>query len=207
MKDKKLIDKLFPPKYDFYGMLNTQAELSALTVTSLLNWVKNGNENEKETLIKSSEKCDEVRLNMEHDLTEAFSTPFDRQDIYAISIEMDKIVEFAKSTLLAMEAFEAKSDDTIINMIINLNEGTNHLYSAIKMLESDTSNTENEIAAIRKVQNNIEDYYREGMAAVFKSNDAMYALKQREVYHHIKDAGTNLGYAVDKFHRIVVKII
>ena len=34
----------------------------------------------------------------------------------------------------------------------------------------------------------------------------MYALKQREVYHHIKDASTNLDDAVDLLHRIIVRL-
>jgi hypothetical protein len=35
----------------------------------------------------------------------------------------------------------------------------------------------------------------------------MQALKQREVYHHIKDASSNLDESVDVLHRIIVRLI
>jgi len=52
----------------------------------------------------------------------------------------------------------------------------------------------------------IEQSYREAMSAVFKSNNPMEALRQREVYHHIKDASTYLDSAVDILHKIVVRL-
>ena len=54
---------------------------------------------------------------MEDNLIEAFATPFDRQDIYSLSVEMDRIVEYAKSTLTEMEAFEVVEDSIIHNMV------------------------------------------------------------------------------------------
>ena len=45
------------------------------------------------------------------------------------------------------------------------------------------------------------------MVELFKSTDLMYAMKYREVYHHIKDAAVHLGYTTDVLHRIVVRVI
>ena len=60
---------------------------------------------------------------------------------------------------------------------------------------------------MRQTYVEVERLYRDGMAEMFKCNDPMHALKQREVYHHIKDASTNLEYTVDIFHRIIVRRI
>ena len=73
-------------------------------------------------------------------------------------------------------------------------------------MKSNPLKTDQNIAKMRDTHVVIEQLYRDGMSIVFKSNDPMYAIKQREVYHHIKDASVNLNYAVDILHRIVVRL-
>ncbi len=204
---KNFFERFFPVKYNFYSMINDQAELTAKGVSILVRWLRSQSKEDKEALLKCEAECDKVRRNLESKIVEAFTTPFDRQEIYAISVEMDKIVDFTKSTLEAMEAFEVKPDDTIIKMLEKLEEGTAVFSEALKMLEKDTLQIQSKIVKIREIQAAVELYYREGMVLVFKGTDAMKAIKQREVYHHIKDASVHLGYTVDIFHRIVVRLV
>ena len=142
---------------------------------------------------------------MENKLIEAFITPFDREDIYSISVEMDKVIEFAKSTLESMEAYEVEPNDVIINMVEKLKEGTDFLYESLTILESNPIKSQQNIVKMRETYVEVEHLYLDGMTEVFKCNDPMHALKQREVYHHLKDAATNLEYTVDILHRIIVR--
>jgi uncharacterized protein Yka (UPF0111/DUF47 family) len=207
MELKIFFERFFPVKYNFYSMLNDQAELTAKAVSILVRWLKSQSKEDKEALLKCEAECDEVRRNLESKIVEAFTTPFDRQEIYAVSVEMDKILDFTRSTLEAMEAFDVKTDDTITKMLEMLEEGTAVFSEAVKMLEKDTLRVQNKIVKIRGIQAAVELYYREGMVLVFKGTDAMQAIKHREVYHHIKDASVYLGYTVDIFHRIVVRLV
>jgi len=52
----------------------------------------------------------------------------------------------------------------------------------------------------------VEQLYRDGMARVFKGCDPIDALRHREVYHHIKDASSNLEDAVNILHKIVIRL-
>lgn len=205
MDKRNIFDRFFPTKYDFYAMLNKQAELNMLGVAALHKWLSSQSKNEKEELLRYVKEADEVRLNMESKLIESFTTPFDREDIYSISVEMDKIIEFAKSTLESMEAYEVEPDDIIINMVEKLREGTDFLFESLTILEYNPIKSQQNIIKMREAHVEVERLYRKGMAKVFKCNDPMHALKQREVYHHIKDASANLEYTVDIFHRIVVR--
>lgn len=205
MDKRNVFDRLFPVKYDFYGMLNKQAELNMLGIDELYKWLSSRGEKEKEELFRYVIEADEVRLDMESKLIEAFVTPFDRKDIYSISVEMDKVIEFSKSTLESMEAYEVEANDTIINMVKKIKEGTEYLYESLTILESNPIKSQQNITKMRNTHVEVEKLYREGMAYIFKGNDSMHALKLREVYHHIKDASTNLEYTVDIFHRIIVR--
>ena len=206
MDKRNVLDRLFPVKYDFYGMLNKQAELNMLGINMLYKWLSSRSEKEKEELFRYVKEADEVRLDMESKLIEAFITPFDREDIYSISVEMDKVIEFAKSTLESMEAYEVEANDVIINMVEKIKEGTDFLFESLTLLESNPIKSQQNIIKMRETHVEVEQLYRNGMAEMFKCNDPMHALKQREVYHHIKDASANLEYTVDIFHRILVRM-
>ncbi|HEY8805450.1 MAG TPA: DUF47 family protein, partial [Clostridium sp.] len=83
MDKRNILDRFFPIKYDFYEMLNKQAELNMLGIDMLHKWLSNRSNEEKEKLISYVKDSDEVRFNMERNLVEAFITPFDREDIYS----------------------------------------------------------------------------------------------------------------------------
>ena len=206
MAKQKFFDRLFPVKYDFYEMLSNQARMNSKGVDTLYRCLTDESGKDSSELIQDVKKADEIRMDMEKNLIQAFSTPFDRGDIYSISVAMDKVIEYAKSTLLSMDAYDVTPNDTIINMIGNLKEGADHFSKSIDCLKTDPLSAEMSIAGIRETHTAIEQLYREGMARVFKSNDPIAAFKQREVYHHIKDASSNLEDAVDILHRIVVRL-
>ncbi|TGE33516.1 DUF47 family protein [Desulfosporosinus sp. Sb-LF] len=200
-------ERLFPVKRDFYKMIRDQAEASTNVVGHLCSWLTSRSEEDYQLLIREADAADRYRFTMEDNLIEAFVTPFDRQDIYSLSVEMDRIVEYAKSTLIEMEAFEVVTDTIIQNMVQQLKGGTDQLVEAIDLLKDVPRKSQIQIGTIRKIQMTIEDEYRAGMVELFKSPDLMQALKYREVYHHIKDAAVFLGYTTDVLHKIVVRVV
>lgn len=205
MDKRNILDTFFPVKYDFYEMLYNQAKLNMLGIDMLHKWLSNRQNEEKEKLLSYVKEADEVRFNMENKLVEAFITPFDREDIYSISVEMDRVIEFAKSTLDAMEAFEVEPNDIIINMVGKLKESTDFLFESLKILKINPMKSQLNVTKMREAHVELEQFYRDGMVAIFKGSDPMYAVKQIEVYHHIKDAAVSLENTVDIFHRIVVR--
>lgn len=200
-------ERFFPVKYDFHAMLNKQAEINSLGVNALYKWLCNYSEVDKEDLYKYVTEVDDVRMELENKLIEAFVTPFDRSDIYSISVAMDKIIEYAKSTMESIVAFEVKPNESIIQMVKNLKDGTDLLHTSIESLKDEPYKSNENIPGIRATHVEVERIYRKELALLFKSNDSMHAIKQREVLHHIKDASLNLDYAVDIFHKIVVRRI
>ena len=200
-------ERLFPIKHDFHKMIRDQAVASTNVVGYLSRWLNSRSEEDYQLLLREAVAADQYRFSMEDNLIEAFVTPFDRQDIYSLSVEMDRIVQYAKSTLTEIEAFEVVEDLIIRNMVQQLKVGTDLLAEAIQLLKEDPRKSKIQIGKIRKVQFTIEEEYRAGMVALFSSPDPMHALKYREVYHHIKDAEVYLGYTTDVLHKIIVRMV
>lgn len=207
MDKRSIVDRIFPVKYKFYEMLYQQAHTNGLGVNALYNWVRSESVGDSEALIYYVKEANEVRMNMEKNLIEAFSTPFDRGDIYSISVGMNEVLRYAESSLLSMEAFDVKPNITIITMVEQLKIGVDIFSKSVKDLERNPIKSGQSVVRMRDTHIQMEKLYRKGMIDVFASNDPMYALKQREVYHHIKDASTNLDETVDILHRIIVRLI
>lgn len=207
MRKNGFWERMFPVKRDFYQMIRLQAEASARVTASLECWTNRRSKEEYNQLLQEVETADQLRFDLEDKLIEAFATPFDRQDIYSLSNDMNRIVEYAKSTMLEIEAFEIKTEDIIEQMIHQLVEGTNSLVKAIQLLKDEPIKAQIEIRNIRKIQESMEGEYRAGMALLFQSSDIMKAIKYKEVYHHIKDAAVFLGYTTDTLHRIIMRIV
>jgi len=63
------------------------------------------------------------------------------------------------------------------------------------------------IRQVRKCMHELENTYIQSMAELFGQKDAVLALKEREIYHHLRDAGRNLSVTVDILHRIIVELV
>jgi len=204
MKNRNILDRLFPTKYDFFEGLTKQAQCNALGISALSDWLHSGLDRDSGVLEQSKQEADEVRLNLEKDLVNAFSTPIDREDLYLFSVDMDKVIEYALSTLLSMKAFGIEANATIEGMVGQLKTGADLFYEAVKNLKDNSAKSGQLIPGMRSTHASTEQLYIDGMAALFACGDPMQALKLREVYHHLKDASSNLDYTVDTLHRIIV---
>lgn len=202
-----IIDRIFPVKYAFYDLLTEQAYCNFKSISALYEWVISGSDEAENDLSRSVKKSDEVRMRMEDNLTEAFTTPFDRGDIYSISVTMNRVVKYGESTLDSMRAFDVKANATIIKMVEQLKLSAEVFWEAVGNLKQNPDQSEAVVIKMREAHLQIERLYRDGMIVVFSGKDPMVAIKKREVYHHIKDASSNLEEAVDVLHRIIVRLI
>jgi hypothetical protein len=202
-----LMNHFFPSDHDFYGMLGRQAEQTEAGVRALIAWLEAGATVEPLDLINEEEKGDQLRLEMERLLTDSFSTPFDRQDIYSMSRQMDHILNYTVSTAYEMRAFGVKPDEVSMSMARSLLGGTELVSRCVSLLREQPKEGEKLIRRLREFEHDIDKTYVRNMALVFTNDDPIMAMKKREIYHHLKDAGRNLSITVDVLHRIIVGLI
>jgi uncharacterized protein Yka (UPF0111/DUF47 family) len=204
---RRFWERLFPVKRDFYKMLSDQAQATSEGIKILSDWLNSRSEEDHVRLFRQAEEADRIRFNMEGELYEAFATPFDRQDIYSLSVEMDRILYHAESTLLEMEDFDVAADQYIIDMAMKLESGITELSHAVTLLKTEPIDAKIHVEIIRQVEFTIDNIYRAAMKELFGSPDPKHIMKYREVYHHIKDAAVHLGYTTDVLHKIVVRVV
>jgi hypothetical protein len=205
-KIRGLFTAIFPNEYDFESMLAHQAERTLAGVRTFDGWLEKTPLTEPVVLEEVEGEVDELRYNLEEKLLEAFSTPFDRQDIYSLSRQMDYILNYSRETATEMYAFGVEPDDHIRRMVRGLLSGTEQVSAAVRVMSNDQNQVEHAIREARKAMRTIEADYITGMQDLLLTGDPMTALRKREIYHHLRDAGRALRFTVDLLHKAVVGI-
>lgn len=203
-KKRWIFGSFFPPKYDFEAMLVEQAERTLAGMEAFTRWMNEETLISPDDLIQTGSEVDLERYKMEARLLEAFSTPFNRQDIYTLSRNMDYILNHAVETAREMYAFGVKPDEHIREMSFALLYGTRHVLEGTRYLGSDKGRVEESIRKGRKHVHAIEDLYIACMAELFQTDDAMEAIKKREIYYHLRGGGKALRMTLYIMHKAVV---
>ena len=201
-----LFASLFPRQYDFHAMLEAQADRTVSGVRMFAIWLEISPQSNPVNLQEIETDVDNMRHDMEEKLINSFSTPFDRQDIYSISRQMDYILNFSLETAKEMNAFGVPPDPYIHTMTGYLLSGTECIARGVHALDGDKTLVEAEIRHARDAYNALEDRYIQGMAVLLKTNDAMQAIRTREVYHHLRDAGRAMRDTLDILHNAVIDL-
>jgi hypothetical protein len=205
-KKNDLFASLFPREYDFEGMLADQADRTVSGVQVFTAWLDIEPLTNPVTLEQMETDVDQMRHDMEVKLIKSFSTPFDRQDIYSISRQMDYILNLAKETAKEMYAFGVEPDEHIEGMAAQLLLGTERIAEGIHVIRSDKNRVEDAIRSARESYNALEERYITGMAELLRTDDAMCAMRTREIYHHLRESGRALRDTLDILHNAVIDL-
>ena len=205
-RKRRTFESVFPREYDFEGMLLQQARATVEGLRQFMDWMQGDGSEDPRALAAMEDQVDEMRYLMEGKLIEAFSTPFDRQEIYGLSRQMDYILNFAVETAREVHAFKIRPDGPLLNMSHSLLEGMESLLEGIEMVVNKKGDFEAIVRRTRTSMHAIDDEYIESLARLLEDPDLRMVIKKREVYHHMRDAGRALRTTVDVLHRMKVDI-
>lgn len=201
---RSILDRIFPPEHDFLKMLADQAEQTFSGVQAFVSWIEAGCREPPDEVRQIERDLDRMRYELEEHLIDAFSTPFDREDLYSLSRQMDYILNYSSETAREMHAFGVEPDRTIRRMARLLLEGTGAIVDGVGVMTLDEARVRESIRTGRAALHRIEDAYIDGLAEAYRGTDAMEALRRREIYHHLRDGGRALRGTLDVLHRAVV---
>jgi len=195
----------------FIQLIHTQAALTMEGMEALKAYMEN-QDSEAAALLTTKEKdADEARRILIDELNRTFVTPFDREDIFALSRAIDDVLDYAYSTVDEMEILNVEPSAYMQRMASLLKDAAYELLMAVERLEEHIGVAGEHAQRAKALENRVESVYREALAALFSDttgsdNDAIVKLlKQREVYRHLSNAADRGDEAANVIADIVVK--
>jgi predicted phosphate transport protein (TIGR00153 family) len=193
----------------FAELLSRQAEYTVEGMEALKQYLKQPDETLAERVSKIEEEADEVRRILIDELNRTFVTPFDREDIFALSLTIDDILDYAESTVDEMVLLKVKPNPYIERMVSLLSDAAMEIYRGVLRLQDHPNVANDHAVRAKALENRVENVYREALADLFKDpqdlDGVMGILKLREIYRHLSNAADRGDQAANVIGDIVVK--
>jgi uncharacterized protein Yka (UPF0111/DUF47 family) len=192
---------------NFYKLLVDQARKVQEGMEALVHYMKDPHALRGATVLRLEEEADVLRRTLIEELNQAFVTPIDREDIFALSRSVDDIIDYGKSTVEELMAFEMPPNKHMILMSEGLCEAATAIADAVASLEKEPAGAQERIIFAKKRENYVEHCYREALVELFKGDNVVHILKNREVYRHLSNAADRGDEAANILGNILVKMV
>lgn len=194
----------------FIKLIQEQANLALEGIEALKAFFASRDPADAARVGVKEKEADEARRILIDELNKTFVTPFDREDIFALSRAIDDVLDYAYSTVNEMEILKVTPTPYMQRIASLLRDAAYELSLAVARLENHPAVATEHAQRAKALENRVEDVYREALADLFSGAEdikhVVKMLKLREVYRHLSNAADRGDEAANVIADIVVKI-
>lgn len=193
----------------FHKLIQQQAAITYEGVKLLVKYLETQAPDIAEELSLKEKEADEIRRILIDELNRTFVTPFDREDIFALSRSIDDVIDYADSTVSEMVVLSVKPTPFMLRIATLLKDAAYEIYQAVMRLQKNPTVATDHAQRAKALENRVEGVYRDAIADLFKGPEDVHhiveMLKLREVYRHLSNAADRGDEAGNIIADIVVK--
>ncbi len=193
----------------FIQLLYEQATLTLEGIDLLKEYLGKPAQTLADKLTAKEKEADEARRILIAELNRTFVTPFDREDIFALSRAIDDVLDYAYSTMTEIVILKVEPTNYMVRICSLLRDSAVELQAAIKCLQDHPSVATEHTQRAKALENRVEKIYREALADMFSGADTVKKIikimKMREVYRHLSNASDRGDEAANVLADIIVK--
>ena len=196
----------------FYNMLSQSADLvneTAKVLRDSLDCLDKKNEEAKK-ISDLEDKGDELVRILIGELNESFITPIDREDIYAIVKEMDKILDRMNSIMHRFIMFDISEPKyeikEICDLLVNVTNELCEIMVELKTKGCKSKDIITKIMNVSKLESKADKVFRETVTTLFKSEtNPIEVMKWKEIYQLVEDTIDNCEKIANIIEGVVIK--
>jgi len=195
----------------FLELLIEQAKYAVAGMEALSQYMKSPSDDAAEQVSRIEKAADETRRILIDELNRTFVTPFDREDIFALSGTIDDILDYAYSTVDEMVILKVRPNPYLQRMTSLLTEAAREIQTGVSELMDHPAVASDHAVRAKALENRMESVYREAIGNLFSApadlEHVVDMLKLREIYRHLSNAADRGDQAANVISDIVVKRI
>jgi len=204
-KELALIFKLFPTEFSFFKLFNEQVNYAVEAAHCFKEIASKGevDNSSLERMKHLEHQGDDAAHAIISQLNKCFITPFDREDIHALTIEIDDINDMLNTIVSRMKIYKISGvNKRLVEFASVIDESVRAVAKAVKGLNN-TKNSKSITEACEEVNRleNVGDSMRdEFLAELFESEkDPFAVMKWKDIYQY---AETVLDICEDVAHKV-----
>jgi len=188
----------------FIELLIQQARLNEEGLTALNSYFEKPTRRRADLVDKLESEADEIRRILIDELNRTFVTPFDREDIHALSRAIDDMLDYGYTTVVEMSILAVAPNENMKAIGALLMKSASELHLGVPGV------AQTHAVRVKQLENQVEHLYRQALAELFhQPKDAEHIvemLKLRETYRHLSNAADRGDEAANILSDIVVKM-
>lgn len=193
----------------FQNLIEQQASLSYEGLRLLVKYFETSDPEVAEELSIKEKEADEVRRILIDELNRSFITPFDREDIFALSRSIDDVIDYADTTVMEMVILKVAPTPYMLRIATLLKDAAYEIMHGVMRLPKHPNVALDHAQRAKALENRVEAVYREAIADLFSGPEDLHhvveMLKLREVYRHLSNAADRGDEAANIIADVVVK--
>jgi uncharacterized protein len=200
--------RLIPRDEGFFPLFNSAAENLAEAARRLAELLDDlGSAAERQQRVAECEhQGDEILRSVLHRLNSSFVTPFDREDIHELAMQIDDVVDDIQSAaeLLVLHAVESPLPEMkeLVDILVEISQAAVALVAKLPRLRG----VETELADIDRLESEADRVYRRLVARLFSGEfKAFDVLKFKDVVEEIEKSVNGVENIGDIVESIVLK--
>lgn len=192
-----------PETPDVLGLLRDQVAVTLEGLDAFRAWAA-GDAAAGADVRDAEHRGDAAKRELLTALREAFVTPLEPEDLFALSRGIDRLLNHARDLINESEAMACPPDTRIAEMASLLVDALRRIDSGIKVLGSDVDAATGAADAAITLERQLERAYYAGMAELLEVEDRNERIARRELYRSCSRLGETV---VDVAERIVYAVM
>lgn len=193
-----------PETPDVLGFLRRQLAVTIEGVDAFAAWTA-GDRGAAQTVRDAEPRGDLAKRELLHALRDAFVTPLEPEDLFALSSGIDHVLDYVSDLVGESEAMDIAPDGGIAEMAARLSEGVRHLDEAIENLGSDADRASVAADAAIACNRELDQAYYRGVTALLEVTDMRIRIARRELYRRCARIGETLADVAERVIYAVMK--
>ncbi len=193
-----------PDTPDVLTMLREQIAVTIAGMDALVAWAE-GDPSMADEVRRLEHEADERKRTLQKALVEAFTTPYDPEDLYSLGRGVDWILNLAKDAVRESEVMACPPDGPVAEMASLLREAVEHIDEAVAGLQAHRRDATGPADAALKAERRLERVYRQAMADLLELDDLREVTARRELYRRFSRIGEHTAEVAERIWFAVIK--
>ena len=190
----------------FFSQITEKIQEASNILVEMLNDKRENFEAYTKRIKDAEHACDELTHNVTMKLNKSFITPFDREDIFTLSVALDDVCDYIDAGARAIVMYDIHEiSDHAKGLAIVIQRLATEINSAVGMLKKPNGMNQH-IVEIHRLENEADDIYFRAIGELFHNQtDPITLIKWKELYEILENATDRCESVANIIESIVLK--
>jgi hypothetical protein len=192
--------------FAFFTQIAGKIQEAATALVDMLHGDRDGFEKHAWRIKDLEHGCDEITHKVTTKLNRSFITPFDREDIYTLSVALDDVCDYIDAAARAIIMYNIGEASEHSKQLARVIQGlAMEIHSAVVLLK-EPNGINQHIVEIHRLENEADDIYFRAIGELFqKETDPIHLIKWKELYEIMENTTDRCESVANIIEQVILK--